>query len=311
MPAESDQTQVPASGHTLTGLPLRSLLFCPGSDARRMGKAMAAGADVVIFDLEDSVAPSAKDEARVTVVEMLATSRPCPVAVRLNAADTTWHLNDLVGVMAARPDAIMLPKCASRADLVRLSAQIDVLEAAFDIRPGSTAILPLVTETATALSTMDYAGATPRLAALCFAGEDLASDLGVAARPAGEMNALLTGARHAVAYAAASAGVAAIDTPFPDPRAPESLTAETRRAATLGFAGKLCIHPAQIEIVHQVLRPTPQQLAWGAAVVAALVGSDTGVATVQGKMVDIAHLRLARRYLALGQACSQTTEASA
>ncbi|MFT3972107.1 MAG: CoA ester lyase [Amaricoccus sp.] len=276
---------------------LRSLLFCPGSDDRRMGKAMAAGADAVIFDLEDSVDPSAKEKARELTARVLAGPRELPVVVRVNAADTGWHLADLAAVVRGHPDAIMLPKCASARDLQQLADRLDVLEAAYGIAPGSIAILPLITESAAALHELDYRDATPRLVALCCAGEDLASDLGVQARADGQMNGLLVQARRMVAIAAAAAGVRAIDTPFPDPRDPEGLENETRDAASLGFAGKLCIHPGQVAAVHEALRPTPERVAWGHAVIAALEGASQGVATVDGKMVDIAHLRLAHRYV--------------
>ncbi len=282
---------------TLHAFPLRSLLFCPGSRPERMGKAMAAGADAVIFDLEDAVDHSAKDAARDHVVAALAGARACPVVVRINAADTGWHLADLAAVVRAAPDAIMLPKCNGPADLKQLADRLDVLEAAFGLPAGRIAILPLVTESAAALAHLDYRGVTPRLAGLCFAGEDLASDLGVAARSSRQMNGLLTQARRMVAIAAASAGVRAIDTPYPDPRSPDGLLLETREAVSLGYAGKLCIHPGQIATVHATLRPEPEKIDWGKAVIAALEDAGTGVATVDGKMVDIAHLRLARRYV--------------
>lgn len=280
---------------------LRSLLFCPGSDDRKMRKAMVAGADAVIFDLEDSVDPSAKQAARELVAQVLAQPRALPVVVRVNAADTGWHLADLTAVARARPDAIMLPKCGGPGDLRQLADRLDVLEAAFGITPGSIAILPLVTESAAALRQLDYRDVTPRLIALCFAGEDLASDLGVLARAGGQMNGLLSHARRMVAIAAAGAGVRAIDTPFPDPRATEALEREAREAVSLGFAGKLCIHPAQIAPLHETFRPEPERVTWGRAVIAALEGASSGVAVVDGKMVDIAHLRLAHRYVQMAE----------
>lgn len=286
----------------LTDLPLRSLLFCPGANPDRMRKAMAAGADAVILDLEDSVDPSAKAPARALVAEVLAEPRRLPAVVRINAEDGPHHLPDLAMALRAGADAVMLPKCDGPADLARLAQRMDALEAAFDMAQGRTAILPLVTESALALLDMDYRGMTPRLAALCFAGEDLASDLGVMARASGQMNPLLSHARRQVAIAAAAAGVRAIDTPFPDPRSEQGLVLETREALSLGFAGKLCIHPAQVATVHATLRPAPERVDWGRAVIAALEGAASGVAVVDGKMVDIAHLRLARRYVQMAEA---------
>lgn len=292
----------PQPGNRIVSGPLRSLLFCPGNNDRRMHKALAAGADAVILDLEDSVHPDAKDKARATSARILAGERAVPVAVRVNADDTPWHLADLAAVLPGRPDAVMLPKCDSPATLRRLSDRLDALEAAFGLPPGRVAILPLVTETAGALADMAYRDVTPRLAALCFGAEDLASDLGINARDGARMNPLLLHVRHRVAIAAAAAGVRAIDTPFPDPTRPDGLAAEAAGATAAGYAGKLCIHPDQIAAVHQAFRPDPARIAWARAVVEALGGSTTGVAVVGGWMVDRAHLKLATRYLCMAQA---------
>ncbi|MDD2765756.1 MAG: CoA ester lyase [Opitutaceae bacterium] len=281
---------------------LRSLLFCPGNNDGRMHKAMAAGADAVILDLEDSVHPDAKDEARALVVQVLAGDRPVPVVVRVNADDTGWHLADLAAILPKRPDAVMLPKCDKPATLRRLSDRLDALEAAFGLPQGSVAILPLITETAAALADVAYGKVTPRLAALCFAAEDLAADLGIDARAGAEMNPLLVHVRHRVAFAAAAAGVRAIDTPFPDPRRPDHLATEAGLAAASGFAGKLCIHPGQIATVHEAFRPDPDRVAWAQATVEALGATSSGVAVVGGRMVDLAHLKLAMRYLGMAEA---------
>jgi citrate lyase subunit beta / citryl-CoA lyase len=296
----------PKSGNQIVNGPLRSLLFCPGDNIRRMHKALAAGADAAILDLEDSVHPGAKDAARAMVASFLAGERDVPVAVRVNADDTPWHLADLAAVLPGRPDAVMLPKCDSPATLRRLSDRLDALEAAFSLPPGSVAILPLVTESAGALVDMAYRDVTPRLAALCFGAEDLASEIGIEARDGAGMNPLLLHVRHRVAIAAAAAGVMAIDTPFPDPARPAGLAAEAAGAAAAGYAGKLCIHPGQIAVVHQAFRPDPDRIAWARATVAALGVSSTGVAVVGGRMVDRAHLKLAKRYLGTAQAEAET-----
>lgn len=294
------------AGNRIADGPLRSLLFCPGNNDKRMRKAMASGADAVILDLEDSVQPDAKDEARAMVARVLSGNRTVPVAVRVNADASVWHLADLVTILPGRPDAVMLPKCDSPATLRRLSDRLDALEAAFGLPEGSVAILPLVTETAGAIADMAYGDVTPRLAALCFGAEDLASDLGVEARDGARMNPILAHVRYCLAIAAAAAGVKAIDTPFPDPAQPERLAAEAGDAAVAGYAGKLCIHPDQISTVHQAFRPDPDRIAWARATVAALGVSSTGVAVVGGRMVDRAHLKLAKRYLGTAQAEAET-----
>lgn len=276
----------------------RSLLFCPGSDMARMRKALASEADAVILDLEDSVAPADKPAARANVASLLAGDRLKPVVVRVNAPDSAEHLADLAAITARGPDAIMLPKCTGPADLLTLSQRLDALEVAFGHEAGSIRILPLVTETAASLGKLDYADVTPRLMGLAMAGEDLASDLGIAARTNGVMAPLLQRAREQVAIAAAAAAVPGFDTPFPDPRDPEGLQSETLDAVATGLSGKLCIHPGQLTTVNAAFLPSEAQVRWGRAVIEALDGAGKGVATVDGRMVDIAHLRLALRYVA-------------
>ncbi|MFH6786837.1 MULTISPECIES: HpcH/HpaI aldolase/citrate lyase family protein [Methylobacterium] len=277
---------------------LRSLLFAPADSARKVEKAVAAGADAVILDLEDSVAPAAKDAARGQAAAALR-DRPDTLIVRINPRGTAWYLADLAAIVPARPAAILLPKCTSPADLLMLSGQLDVLEAAGGVKAGSVAVLLLATETAESLKDMDYAGVSPRLRALCFGAEDLSADLGIVPRRAdGTLAAPVAAARDRLLIAAAGAGVAAIDTPFPDPRDPAGLRAETASAAADGFAGKLCIHPGQLAAVTAAFTPTPERVAWAREVVRLLDGSGAGVAVLDGRMIDIAHLKLARRVLA-------------
>lgn len=280
------------------GAALRTLLIVPGDTERKIRKALETSADVVILDLEDAVAPTAKAEARAIVCEVLKGDRRKCMAVRINAYDTAHYLDDLAAIGQLGPDIIMLPKAAGGRDVARLDDQISVLEAAAGNRPGKTGILPLVTETAAALAGMDYRGASRRLVALGFAGEDLSADLGVSARDGAGMNPLLAQARRHVAVAAAAAGVAAIDTPFPDPRNEEGLIRETDEAVRMGFTGKLCIHPAQLGPVHDAFLPSAEKLAWAQSVTHAFASSPgEGVVLLDGRMIDRAHLRLANRYL--------------
>ena len=247
---------------------------------------------------------SARPRPAKILAKLVAELRPARFAIRVNSQDTEHHLDDLLVAARLAPDFLMLPKCASVADLVPLNAQLQVLERANGLSPGRIRLLPLVTETAEAVAGLDYRRAPERLAALVFAAEDLSADLGVSAREAdGEMHPLLRDARQQVAWAAARAGLAAIDTPYPDPRDPEGLARETAEAAKLGYVGKLCIHPGQVEIVHSRLNPSEERLAWARAVTDAFTRDPSvGVTLVDGRMVDKAHLRLARKLLALGGA---------
>jgi citrate lyase subunit beta/citryl-CoA lyase len=280
---------------------LRTLLFAPGDSPRKVTKALGLPVDTVILDLEDSVAAPAKESARVAAASVLA-DHPDRLIVRINPAETHWYLGDLGAVVPRRPAAIMLPKCSSPDDLRTLARQLDVLEAAFDLPRGKIGVLPLATETAASLRNMDYAGVTPRLRALAFGAEDLSADLGVTPRgPDGSYAAPVEAARAALLVAAAAAGVPAVDTPWPDPRDLDGLAREARGAVRDGFAGKLCIHPDQIGPVAVAFTPAPERLAWARSVRELFASSTgSGVLTLNGKMIDRPHLRLAERLLAAG-----------
>jgi citrate lyase subunit beta / citryl-CoA lyase len=223
---------------------LRSLLFAPGDSARKTEKALASTADGVILDLEDSVALPGKDAARAQVAALLASVTRPGVVVRVNPRDTAWYLADLAATVPHRPAAILLPKCTGPDDLHALDHHLEVLEAAHGLPIGGVRVLALVTETAGSLAQMDYRRSPGRLLALCFGAEDLSADLGIAPRGADHgFAAPVAAARVMTMLAAAAAGVAALDTPWPDARDAAGLAAEAQRAAADGFAGKLCIQP--------------------------------------------------------------------
>jgi citrate lyase subunit beta/citryl-CoA lyase len=284
--------------------PMRSLLFAPGDDMRKMRRALGSGADVVIFDLEDSVAPARKAEARVALAQLVQEIRPPCWAIRINASDSAEHLDDVLLSARLAPDFLMLPKCRGLADLIQLDAQLRVLEHAQGWAQEAIRLLPLMTETASAVAALGGRTAPARVAALVFAAEDLAADLGIAARnPEGRLHPMLCDAQLQLLWAAAEAGLPAIDTPYPDPRDLPGQRREADAAMALGFVGKLCIHPAQIEQANAVFCPPAERLAWARAVVTLFAADpDLGVAMLGGQMVDKAHLRLAQRLLTLGGA---------
>ena len=278
---------------------LRSLLFAPGDSPRKAEKALAGDADGVILDLEDSVAPDGKAAARDAVAALLATVSHPNLVVRVNPPGTPWYLDDLAAVVPGKPGAVLLPKCSGPGDVAVLDHHIVALEAASRLPRGGIGVLALVTETAASLHSMDYRGA-PRLRALLFGAEDLSADLGVAPRdPAGAYAAPVAAARAATLLSAAAAGIAALDTPWPDPRDPDGLAREATAAARDGFAGKLCIHPAQVGPVNAAFTPRPEQVAWARRVREAFAAHPGGVFALDGKMVDAPHLKLAERILSL------------
>lgn len=277
---------------------IRSLLFAPGDSERKMAKALESGADGVILDLEDSVAPAAKPVGRGLVAAML--DGRTDVVVRVNPRGTEWYLADLAAVVPGRPAAVMLPKCAGVGDLVALDHHLEALEVAAGLPVGGILALPIVSETAASVFGLGgYAGA-PRLLAVCFGAEDISADLGIAPRGAGmSYPAPVAAARAAVLLAAGAAGVPAIDTPWPDPRDPEGLGREAAAAAADGFAGKLCIHPGQIAAVNAAFTPDEARIAWARRVERAFAENpQAGVFALEGKMIDRPHLKLARRILA-------------
>jgi citrate lyase subunit beta/citryl-CoA lyase len=280
---------------------LRTPLFAPADSERKVAKALASNADAVILDLEDSVASTAKDGARATAAALLASAPDRPgIIVRVNPRDTAWYLSDLAAVVPGRPAAILLPKCTGPADLRAIDHHLEALETASGLPMGGIGVLALVTETAASLRRLNYSGITPRLRALLFGAEDLAADLGISPRDAdGLYTAPIAAARSALLIAAAQAGVPAVDTPWPNPRDPAGLQAEITAAVRDGFVGKLCIHPDQVAPAAAAFTSPPERVRWAVAVRDLFAANlDAGVLTLDGKMVDRPHLKLAERILA-------------
>ncbi|RYC29120.1 CoA ester lyase [Lichenibacterium minor] len=268
--------------------PMRSWLFTPATRPERFGKAREVGADVLILDLEDAVAPADKSSARITAMEHATVGREGGplLAVRVNGLATRAGLADLSALLDGRadPDFAVLPKVESAGDL----RTVDRLLGAANKRARLVALI----ESAPALARLEeIAAATPRLAALLFGAADMAADLG--AETAWEP---LLGARQRLVAAAAAAGVLAVDTPFFDVRDAEGLAAETRRGVALGFAAKAAIHPAQVGPINAALTPSDEAVANARKV---LEENGKGVGTVGGLMIDEAVARKARRTLAV------------
>jgi citrate lyase subunit beta/citryl-CoA lyase len=280
---------------------MRSLLFVPADSERKLAKAAEAGADLLLLDLEDSVGLDRKPAARAMAAEWLAAPGRPASFVRVNAFDTGLTFLDLATVLAARPEGIMLPKCAGAADVARLAAALDALEARDGIAPGATRILPIATETAGALFSLGtYAGA-PRLAALTWGAEDLAAAVGARAnKHSGRFDDIFVLARSLCLAGAASAGVPAIDTVYPDFRDEAGFASECADARRMGFAGKMAIHPAQVAVINEAFAPTAEERAHAQAIIDAFAANPSaGVVSLAGKMVDRPHLVAARRLLGL------------
>ena len=284
---------------------MRSLLFVPGDSPRKLDKALEAGADALILDLEDSVALSAKEGARATTAAFLRDARGRPgrplLFVRVNALPTGLVDADLDGVMPAGPDGIMLPKTVGGPDVSHLAAKLAVREAENGLPDGGTRILAIATENARgvfALGTL--ARASHRLSGIAWGGEDLAADLGAETNRGAD--GLYTDpyriARSMTLFAAAAAEVDAIDSVYTDYRDRDGLSAECRDARRDGFSAKMAIHPAQVPVINEAFTPSPDALDHARAIVAAFAANpDAGVVGIEGRMVDRPHLRQAERLL--------------
>jgi citrate lyase subunit beta/citryl-CoA lyase len=280
---------------------MRSLLFAPGVSAKMMAKAVSGDADAVIFDLEDAVHPDKKEAARHLVAEFLATtSRTGPLLyVRVNRLDSPWCVADLDAVIKLRPHGIMLPKLTGPDDLDRLDALIGEREPGGS--RGRTAIIPVCTETpAATLSLAAAPWGRPRLAAMLWGGEDLSAELGSTANRNlnGAYTAPFALARSLCLLAARAAGVLPIDAVFTDFRDPDALTREADAARRDGFGAKAAIHPSQIAIINRAFTYTQAERDWAQRVKSALEASGSGVAQLDGVMLDAPHLAQAKRILA-------------
>ena len=285
---------------------MRSFLFVPADGGRKLDKAMASGADAVIIDLEDSIAPEAKAAARKSAAAFLtevgkSADRP-HLLVRVNGIATGLIDEDLDVVAGARPDAIMLPKAEGGASIIHVDAKLTACEAIAGLPDGSIKILAIATETAPALFLAGtYAGASSRLEGLTWGAEDLSAELGAETNRDGDGQFLdpYRMARALCLAGAAAARVPAFDTVTPDFRNADLLRREAEEARRDGFQGKIAIHPAQVPIINEVFTPTPAAVAQARAIVAAFdANPGKGAVAIEGVMYDRPHLARASRVLA-------------
>ncbi len=288
---------------------MRSLLFIPGDSEKKLEKGFGAGADVVIVDLEDSVAAASKASARAIAKSFVASQRQqtrSAIYVRVNDLSTGLTDDDLAALVPAKPDGIMLPKSNSGQDVQQLSAKLRVHEAENGLPDGGIKILPIITETAAGvLAAATYAGASARLAGLTWGAEDLSAAIGArAARDErGRYTDVFRLARTMTILAAGNAEVAAIDTVFPNFRDMSAFEAECIEAERDGFTGKMAIHPAQVPVINAAFTPSAEAVKHSQAIVEAFAAAgNPGVVGIDGKMVDRPHLRLAERLLARAKA---------
>lgn len=263
--------------------PMRSLLFVPADRPERFPKAMAAGADVVIVDLEDAVASADKARARQAVIDWLDVQAPAArLAIRINGADTPWFEDDLALAARAEVSAILVPKAEDADALVRVR------------RGGARALMPLI-ESAAGFERVRAIARVPGVERLVFGTIDFQLDLGMCDADESELLYF----RSVLVLESRLAGIAApvdgVSTAIDDAA---RLDADVRRARRLGFGAKLCIHPRQVAQVHASFAPGADEIAWARRVVDASAAAGGAAVAVDGAMVDKPVLLRAQAILA-------------
>jgi citrate lyase subunit beta / citryl-CoA lyase len=285
---------------------MRSFLFVPADGGSKLDKAMASGADAVIIDLEDSIAPERKDRARAAALDFLkragsAEQRP-RLLVRINGLETGMTDADLDAIVAGAPDAVVFPKAEGGTSVVHLDAKLTAREAIAGLPEGQIKVLAQAVESSAGLfAAGTFRGASARLVGLTWGPEDLSAELGAETNrdAQGELTEPYRLARSMCLYAAAAAKLSAIETVYVDFRNSEGLRRDSEAARRDGFTGRLAIHPAQVPVINEVFTPTAAQVEKAKAVVAAFAAQPgAGAVGIDGKMYDRPHLARAQALLA-------------
>jgi citrate lyase subunit beta / citryl-CoA lyase len=283
----------------------RSLHFVPGADERLLAKSLATRADALVLDLEDAVTPDRKDTARATVAGWLAgvDFAGKERVVRINPLSTPWGQDDLAATMRHPPDAYLVPKVSTLADLEALDALISTHERAHRHPANGVGLIVVSTETPRGALEVVRFPECLRVVALTWGAEDLSAVLGTARNrlPDGRFLDLYRYCRVQTLLAAAAGGVQPIDTTYVDIRDLDGLRAECREAAWMGYTGKVTIHPAQIDIVNEAFTPSPAEVDEAERLVAAMAEAEAAgrmAIAFEGRMVDVPHLERAKRLLA-------------
>jgi len=285
---------------------LRSLLFVPADSEKKLAKARTVPAGALILDLEDSVAPTARAQARALASEFLKEKHAQAIWLRVNPVGSADCKADLQAIAAAAPAGLVVPKPDGPEALRALGRDLTQIEAGQGLPHGAIKLMPVASETPRAvLSLMDYRNPPPRLAALTWGAEDLSAALGASTnrQADGEFAFTYQMVRSLALIAARAAGVAAIETLHADYRDAAALDRVARIARRDGFAGMLAIHPDQVAVINAAFTPLPQEITQARRVVAAFADG-AGVASLDGKMLDAPHLRQAENILALADALS-------
>jgi len=283
----------------MTVRPRRSVLYMPGSNPRAMEKARDLPADVLILDLEDSVAPDAKAQGRENIVKALAGGfGEREVIVRINGLDTRWWADDLAAVVGSRPDAVLVPKISDPRQFQDIAAKLAELAADPKVRVWAMMETPLAVLNAGAIAAAANDSKT-RLAGFVMGTNDLAKDTRARLVPgrAPMLPWLMTCVAAARAY-----GLSVLDGVYNDLGNAEGFVAECKQALELGFDGKTLIHPRQIEPCNETFSPSPEEVALARKMIAAFdlpENANKGVIQIDGRMVERLHAEMARQTVAI------------
>ena len=266
----------------------RSMLFLPGNTPNIIVNGEILGADAVILDLEDAVAPAEKDSARILVRNALRYMGfgKCEVIVRINAIDTAYWQKDLEAIIPVRPSLIMPPKTACADDVLAVDAYITRLEEKLGLEHGAVGLIPLIETALGVENAFQIASASPRVKAIFLGGEDLTADLRCKRTKEGQE---IFYARSRMVVAARAAGVEVYDTPFTDVNDDEGIYTDAQLAKSLGFTGKASISPRHVKAINEVFSPSMKDIDYAYEVMEAIrIGKEQGKGAVslRGKMID-------------------------
>lgn len=277
----------------------RSVLYVPGDSWRMLQKAAAVPADVLLLNLEDGVSLAKKAEARGNVRKALETLDfgPKEIVVRINSLQSVIGREDLLCIVACRPNGVCLPKIEKSDDIHAADTALLEQETGHGVPEGMIKLHAMIESASGVMRAADISAASPRMASLIFGSADYIKDL--RCRPGEERTELLF-ALQMIVTSARSAGIDAIDAPCFDLRNPELLLSESRQARRLGFDGKSALHPAQVAIIHEAFKVTAEEIAWAERVLAELAEAENrgrALSTLDGQLIDNPHLAAAERIL--------------
>lgn len=282
----------------------RSILFLPGNTPNMLINGGCLGADAVIFDLEDAVAPAEKDAARILVRNTMRYMdfQGCERIIRINSVDTPYWKADLNAVIPYRPDLILLPKAGRPEDILEADACLSDMEARYGLEDGSVGLMPLIETALGVENAFAIASCCRRVKALFLGAEDLTADLQCKRTKEGQE---ILYARTRLVTAARAAGVEVYDTPFTDVDDDEGIYTDASFARSLGFTGKASISPRHVEAINQVFSPTEKEIQYAYDVMDAIAGAKAqgkGAVSLRGKMIDAPIVARAQRTIDMANA---------